>query len=124
MADHDEPGKPVVAIGGVPIGTLFSTFQSDDDLVAELRKRASYIGLSYQIIEELAGMAEGAVGKYLAPVRARSLTTSSALKICEALGVKAVLIDGRRTPRDRTSRRRRALGLSADGVRGRVRVPQ
>jgi hypothetical protein len=90
MADHP-PGKQV-AIDGVPIGTLFSTFRDDDTLVEQLRCRAEYVGLSYGAMDQITQLGEGSSGKYLAPARARNLSTASALRICEALGLKAVLV--------------------------------
>jgi hypothetical protein len=54
-------------IGGNVCGELLATFADDDDLVEQLRKRMSYIGVSFGVVEELAGMSEGALGKYLSP---------------------------------------------------------
>jgi hypothetical protein len=79
LADSDT-GKSVM-IGGSVCGELLATFADDDDLVEQLRERMAYIGVSFGVVEELAGMSEGALGKYLAPVRARNLTTASALRI-------------------------------------------
>jgi hypothetical protein len=73
-------------------GKTFAVFESGDTLVEQLRKRASYVGLSYGLLEELAGMAEGAVGKYLSPARTKQLTVASLMRIASTLGLKAHLI--------------------------------
>ena len=90
MADP-ERGK-LVQVDGVPVGTLFATFECGDDLIEQLRRRATYIGLSYGMIEDLAGMAEGAITKYLSAVRTKQLTMSSMLRIAEVLGLRAQFI--------------------------------
>jgi hypothetical protein len=53
----------------------------------------TYVGLSYGVLEQLAAppLPEGAAGKYLAPLQVRSLTISSLLRICQPLGLRAVL---------------------------------
>jgi hypothetical protein len=86
MADSSI-SKPV-EIGDEPIGA----FHTDDELVEHLRARAGQIGLSYNVLDQITGLGEGSVGKYLAPVRARSLTITSMLRIATALGVKPVLV--------------------------------
>jgi hypothetical protein len=74
--------------------TLFSVFRTDDDLVTAMRRRAAYIGASYGLIDQLTEMGEGSTGKYLSPARARQLTINSAMRICEALGLRlAVVVD-------------------------------
>jgi hypothetical protein len=88
LADSNT-GKPVLVDGNV-VGELVAVFQDGDDLVEQLRKRAAYIGLSYGLIDELTGLGEGGVGKYLAPVRGKQLTMTSMLRIAEVLGVKAL----------------------------------
>jgi hypothetical protein len=90
MADHPDPGK-MVAIGGDVVGELLAVFENGDDLVEQLRRRASYIGLSHQLIEELAEMAEGSAGKYLSALKVKSLTIASLAKIGRVLGVSAIL---------------------------------
>jgi hypothetical protein len=91
MADHPDAGK-LVQVDGVPIGTLFATFESGDDLVTQLRKRMSYIGLSFNVVEELAGMSEGAAAKYLSSLQVKKLTVASMMRLCEPLGIKALLV--------------------------------
>jgi hypothetical protein len=48
--------------------------------------------VSYSVLDQITELGEGSVGKYLAPVRTRSLTISSMLRIATALGVKPVLV--------------------------------
>jgi hypothetical protein len=84
MADHD---PELVQIGGDDVGK----FEDGDALVDQLHKRAAYIGLSYGVIDELAGFPEGGTRKYLAPLRVRQLTIPSLLRLTEALGLKALL---------------------------------
>jgi hypothetical protein len=90
LADSDT-GKSVM-IGGNVCGELLATFANDDDLVEQLRKRMSYIGLSFGVVEELAGMSEGALGKYLSPLRVKRLTIASMMRLCEPLGLCALLV--------------------------------
>jgi hypothetical protein len=98
--------------------TLFDVFKTDDDLVAVMRKRAEYIAASYGLIDELTHLGEGSTGKYLAPARARSLTINSALRLCEALGLKmAVAVD------EAASRRLASQWGDRDGSKVNARRP-
>jgi hypothetical protein len=90
MVMVDDTGKQV-AVDGAPVGTLFSTFQSSDDLVDQLRKRAAHVGLAYGALEELAGMPAGAAGKYLSPLQVRRLTIGALMRIAEPLGLCGLL---------------------------------
>jgi hypothetical protein len=67
-------------------------FADYDGLIEALRERAAAIGLSYRIVEELAGMAEGAVGKYLSDVRVKRLTIESLVRLGRVLAVRGVLV--------------------------------
>jgi hypothetical protein len=67
LADTDS-GKPVL-IGGNVCGELVAVFENTDDVVAALRARMQYIGASFGLVEQLAGMAEGALGKYISPLQ-------------------------------------------------------
>jgi hypothetical protein len=87
----DDPGKKSIAIDGVPIGQLFETLADSDDVVAALRARMAYVGVSYGLVEELAGMSEGSLGKYLSPLQVKRMTITSLLRICEPLGLRAML---------------------------------
>jgi hypothetical protein len=91
MADHLERGKPV-AVDGAPVGELFGCFEDDDTLVEQLRQRAAYVGISYNVIEELTGLGEGAVGKYLSPLRVKKITIASLMRLAAPLGLKALLV--------------------------------
>jgi hypothetical protein len=81
-----------VEIDGVNVGELAATFETDDEVVAALRQRMSYIGMSYGLLETLAGLPEGGCGKYLSDLRVRNLTVSSLLKITSVLGLRAMLV--------------------------------
>jgi hypothetical protein len=118
MADHHDAGKPVTISGHV--GELLAVFQNDDDLVAALRRRMEYIGASYGLVEHLADppMAEGALAKYLSPLRVKGLTVASLLRIGHVLGLRAALIvdesltrkmQGQRTKRDAAKARAKRL---------------
>jgi hypothetical protein len=87
----DDPGKKSIAIDGNVVGELFATLENSDDVVAALRARMAYVGVSYGVVEELADMPEGAIGKYLAPLQVKRLSITSLLRISRALGVRAVL---------------------------------
>jgi hypothetical protein len=70
---------------------LFATIDDGDALVEQLRKRAEQIGVSFAVLDELAGLAEGGSAKYLSALQVRQLTTSSLLKLTRALGLRAAL---------------------------------
>jgi hypothetical protein len=53
-----------------PCSGVFATIADGDTLIAELRRRVQHTGASYASLEELAGMSEGALGKYLSPLAA------------------------------------------------------
>jgi hypothetical protein len=44
------------------------------------------------VLEEVAGMGEGRVGKYLADARVKHLSVASLLQIAEAVGVRTILV--------------------------------
>jgi hypothetical protein len=85
-------GTGTVQVDGVSIGTAVGGFSDYDGLVEALRARVADVGLSYRILEELAGMPEGGVAKYLADVRVRRLSIESLLQITEAIGVRAIFV--------------------------------
>jgi hypothetical protein len=114
----DDTGKSIVTIDGNVCGELFAAFENDDTLVEALRRRASYIGASYNLIDQLTGLGEGSTTKYLSAARARALTIASAMRLCQALGVKAVLV----TDAELT-RKMQARGTKRDGSKARARRP-
>jgi transcriptional regulator with XRE-family HTH domain len=81
---HDLDGKNIADVVG--------EFSDYDGMVERLRERAASVGLSYRMIEELTGMGEGAVGKYLADLRVKKFSIESLLRINRVLGIKAVLV--------------------------------
>jgi transcriptional regulator with XRE-family HTH domain len=107
----DDPGKPVI-IGSDVVGELFATLENSDEVVAALRKRMEYAGLSFSTVEQIAGLAEGAVGKYLSPLQVRSLTVASLLRITQVLGVKMTMIVD-----EALTRRMRRRWVQRDGKR-------
>jgi hypothetical protein len=70
------------------------------------------------VIDQLSGLGEGSTTKYLSAARARTLTTASALRICEALGVKCVLVAD-----EELTRRMQARGTKRDGAKVHARRP-
>jgi hypothetical protein len=82
-----------VTIAGKAVGKLAGELGSYDDLVESLRQRAAQLGVSYRILEEVAGLAEGCVGKYLSDTRARHFTVDSLLQITGALAVRTVFVE-------------------------------
>jgi hypothetical protein len=116
MADHDA-GKPVT-IGGDVVGELFAVFQDGDTLIEQLRKRAAAIGISYGLIEEIAGLGEGALQKYLSPLRVKKITIASMMQIGEVLGVRGVLVVD-----EALVRRMKPLWTKRDGKRVHARRP-
>jgi hypothetical protein len=90
MADNPKQ----VIIGTDVVGELLAVFENNDDVVAALRARMTYVGMSFGLLEVLAKppLPEGAAAKYLAPLQLRSLTISSLLRLAEPLGLKAILV--------------------------------
>jgi hypothetical protein len=89
-APMDKPRK--VVIDGDVVGELLAAFEDSEDLVEALRERTAYIGLSYGLLDAIAGLPEGGTGKYLSPLRVRQLTMNSMLKLTNALGLKPLLV--------------------------------
>jgi hypothetical protein len=77
-------------IGGQAV-EIAGTFDTYDLLIERLRERAAAIDLSYRVIEEIAGIGEGNLGKYLGSLRSKHLSAESLVRIASALGVKGVL---------------------------------
>jgi transcriptional regulator with XRE-family HTH domain len=73
-------------------GAVVGSFTDYDSLIEQLRARISAVGLSYATLEDLVGMCDGTLGKYLSDVRVRRLSIESFLKISEAVGVRGVLV--------------------------------
>jgi hypothetical protein len=76
-------------IGGKAV-EIAGTFDTYDLLIERLRERAAAIDLSYRVIEEIAGIGEGNLGKYLGSVRSKHLNAESLVRIASALGVRGV----------------------------------
>jgi hypothetical protein len=79
-----------VRVDGVVLGKLVGRFDDYDALVERVRERAADIGLSYQMIDEISGLAEGHCGKVLADLRARQMGLNTFLAITQSLGIRAV----------------------------------
>jgi hypothetical protein len=90
MTDFDRSKS--VEIGGNVVGQLVGGFTDYDSLVEQLRARIGAVGLSYRVLEEIAGLPEGGAGKYLADARARHLSVDSLLKISEAVGIRGMFV--------------------------------
>jgi hypothetical protein len=84
----DDP-KPVM-IGTDVVGQLFAALENSDDVVAALRARMEYIGASFGLVEQLADLSEGSLGKYLAPLQVKRLTVASLLRISQTLGIRTL----------------------------------
>jgi transcriptional regulator with XRE-family HTH domain len=78
--------------GTVQVDGVVGGFTDYDSLVAALRARIDALNLSHRVIEELAGMAEGSLAKYLADLRVKHLSITSLLQISEAVGVRGLLV--------------------------------
>src|SRR5262249_28771857 len=79
-----------VQIDGVAIGKAVGEFTDYDAMVEAIRQHAATIGLSYQVIDELSGLAEGHTGKLLADLRVKNFGLPTFLSITETLGIRAV----------------------------------
>jgi hypothetical protein len=82
----------VVQVDGRNVGQLVGGFSDYDSLVEQLRARISAVGLSYRVLEEIAGLPEGGAGKYLSDARARHLSVVSLLQISEAVGIRGLFV--------------------------------
>jgi hypothetical protein len=86
----------------IPPEAIVGEFADVDALIERLRERAGELGLTYRVIDELAGFGEAYTGKLLGAVRAKAMTISSMLALAGVLGVKAVLmVDAEMTARMR-----------------------
>jgi hypothetical protein len=85
-----DSGTGTVHLDGVALGKLVGQFDDYDALVERVRERAANIGLSYQMIDEISGLAEGHCGKVLADLRARQMGLNTFLAITQSLGIRAV----------------------------------
>jgi hypothetical protein len=126
MADNHNTGEPV-SIGGHIAGQLFATLDDADDVVAALRRRMEHLGTSHGLVEELAGMAEGSIGKYLTPLQTKRLTMKTLLRIGQVIGMRGLLVAGRggdgtarRGCAERQARARGATGAGQGGGEGEV----
>jgi hypothetical protein len=81
-----------VVIGGQVIGQLAGGFTDYDGLIETLRARIVAAGLSYRVLEEIAGLPEGGATKYLSDTRARHFSVDSLLQISEALGIRGMFV--------------------------------
>jgi hypothetical protein len=80
-----------------------------------LRTRADELGLSREVIDELAGLQSGYAGKVLAPVPIRRASLETLLLMFSALGLRLVVVEDRAALerlRDRAQPRSRVGGAS------------
>jgi hypothetical protein len=80
----------MVQVDGKAIGELVGGFTGYDAMDKAIREHAAAVGLSYQSIGTLAGLAEGHTGKVLADLRVRQMGVGTFLAITETLGIKAL----------------------------------
>jgi hypothetical protein len=85
-----------VQVDGATVGQLVGGFSDYDALVEQLRARISAVGLSYRVLEEIAGLPEGGAGKYLADARVRHLSVDSLLQIAEVVGIRGIFVTDER----------------------------
>ena len=89
--DRDQISMTVLP-GQPPSGTIVASLHDYDGLVEGLRDRAAAVGLSYELIEDLADLANGALSKYLSDLRKKQLTIASLLRVTQVLGVKVIFV--------------------------------
>jgi transcriptional regulator with XRE-family HTH domain len=80
------------ALDQLPAGIVVGSFRDYDGLVDGLRARAASVGLSYELIEDLAEMSSGALSKYLSDLRVKQLTVASLIRITAVMGVRCVFV--------------------------------
>jgi hypothetical protein len=80
------------AFDQIPPEAIVGEFSDCDALIEQLRQRAEALGLSFRVIDELAGLPENYTGKLLCVTRMKAMTVSSMLALTGALGIKAVLV--------------------------------
>ena len=78
--------------GALDQGAIVGSFHDYDGLVEGLRARAASVNLSYELIEDLADLANGALSKYLSDLRKKQLTIASLLRVTQVLGVKVIFV--------------------------------
>jgi hypothetical protein len=76
----------------VPPEAIVGEFADVDALIERLRERAVELGLTYRVIDELAGFGEAYTGKLLGAVRAKAMTVASLLTLASVLGIRGVLV--------------------------------
>jgi hypothetical protein len=86
-----ESSASTVQIDCATVGEVVG-FSDYDGLVEALRERTVVVGLSYRVLEEIAGMPEGGVAKYLSDARVRHFSVDSLLQISGALGIRALFV--------------------------------
>jgi hypothetical protein len=112
-----ESNTGLVRVDGAAVIASFTDY---DSLVAALRARIGEVGLSYAALEQIVGMCEGQVAKYLSDARVKQLSVGSLLLISEAVGVRGILVAD-----ERLMKKYRRLYTSRDGakVHARRRAP-
>jgi hypothetical protein len=76
----------------IPPGAVIGEFSDCDGLIEQLRQRAAELGLSYRLIDELAGFGENYTGKILSDTRAKQLSVSSLLAIAGVLAIRGQFV--------------------------------
>jgi hypothetical protein len=76
----------------IPPGAIVGEYADEDALIALLRERAAQLGLSYRVIDEIAGFGENYTGKILADTRMKTLTVSSLLAIAGVLAIRGQFV--------------------------------
>jgi hypothetical protein len=79
-------------IGAGTAGELVGEFSDYDGLIARLRERAAAVGLSYLLIDDLAGLSQGHTSALLGATRKRHFSINSLLSVARVLGIKSVMM--------------------------------
>jgi hypothetical protein len=79
-------------IGAGTAGEIIGEYSDYDGLIARLRQRAGDVGLSYLVIDDLAGLSQGHTSALLGATRKRRLSVVSLIAVAKVLGVKSVMM--------------------------------
>jgi hypothetical protein len=74
-------------------GAIVGSFTDYDGLIEQLRERAAAVGLSFAMIDDIAGLAESGTAKYLSALRVKNLGLQTFFAITEAMGIRAIFIE-------------------------------
>jgi hypothetical protein len=92
---------------------VYGSPQDYDALIAVFVRRAADLGISHAALDDLAGLADGFIGKALGPSKVKRLGPMSLFAVLPALGLKITLVEDPDALRRYGGRARRRQGRQA-----------